>query len=142
MWLDERIAAKVRPCKDNVIICLEDAADFHHLSNGGSCDCPTKVYSKTSQEIEGLDVIVLPNCFQKKQYEERNGVFVTTKEQTLLDLLEYENIVDIQCLLESWSNYYYSNHESFNGLEEKLNEVQKVAFEKWKQDMIDYYTEE
>lgn len=138
----QEIANRVFPYKNSSIICLETAAIFGGLSNGVCyLDC-VKVYSPTDKEMGDLSVIHYPNCFDSKEYEERLGVFCTTEEQTLLDLLEYEEDVDIQTLLEAFSNYYFIHGESFAGLESRMNNRQKEAFERWKEDAINYYTED
>ena len=142
MYVFEKIANTVMPYRDNLIISLETAADFLNLSNGGLYKSDIQAYSPIEQNIPGFIITVQPDCFKIKQYEERHGIFSTTPEQTLLDLLENEEDIDIQTLLESLSNYYYKHHESFNGLEDQMNSKQQQAFEKWKQDAIDYYTED
>lgn len=142
MYVFERIANTVYPYKDSLIVCLETAAAFLSLSNGGMYESPIQVYSNTEQSITGFDIKLIPDCFKSKQYEEKHGILCTTPEQTILDLLEHEDDVDIQTLLESLSNYYYKHNETFSGLEAHMNQAQQQAFEKWKQDAIDYYTED
>lgn len=142
MWLYEEIAERVRPYKDTILLCLESAADFLSLSNGTLYLCNITAYTSIDQKIDGFELRYLPDCFKSKQYIEREGIYCTTVEQTLLDLLEYEHDIDIQNLLESLSKYYYTHNETFNGLEKQMNSAQLQAFEKWKQDAIDYYTED
>lgn len=141
MYVFERIRNRVYPYRESLIVCLESAADFLNLSNGGMYDSSIHAYSATERNIPGFEIITMPDCFTSKQYEEKHGILCTTPEQTLLDLLEHEQDVDIQTLLESLSNYYYKHNESFNGLEAYMNQTQRQAFEKWKQAAIDYYTE-
>lgn len=140
--LYEQIAATINPYKEDVIVCLETAADFLSLSNGVFAEDLFRVYAATQINDNTLEVIIKPDCFSSKQYEEKHGILCTTPEQTILDLLEYENDVDIQTLLEVLSNYYYEHHESFDSLENRMNPVQRQAFEKWRQDAIDYYSED
>lgn len=89
MYMFERIANAVLPYRDNLIVCMETAADFMSL-----------------------------------------------------DLLEHKKDVDTQTLLESLSNYYFEYQESFATLEEQLNEAQRQSFSKWRQDAVEYYTED
>lgn len=140
--LYEQILNKITPYKNDVILCLETAADFLHLSNGVHEEDLFRVYSSRPLNDDTIEVIMQPDCFKTKRYEEWHGIFCTTPEQTILDLLEHEQDVDLQTLLESLSNYYYEHNETFSSLEGQMDTIQKQAFEKWRQDAIDYYTED
>lgn len=136
------IADKVKPYKDKFLIALETAADFVCISNGSLYINEIVVYAEHKIECDSVfRIVVLPNCFDMKRYIESNGVYCTTIEQTILDLLENEGDTDIQVLVESLSNYYYKHNETFGKLGSLMYERQTIAFNKWKEDAIDYYND-
>lgn len=141
-YVFERISDAVLPYRNNLIVCMETAADFLSLSNGGMYESDIQAYSNILLTLPDFTLNFRSDCFTTKKYEERHGIFCTIPEQTILDLLEHEGDVDIQTLLESLSNYYFEHHDSFNGLEAQMNKAQQHAFEKWRQDSIDYHTED
>ena len=110
------------PSKD-YILCKESAAEFLNLSNG-NLDLTIRYYTN-SDRIE---------------YVEHYGLRCTSVNQTINDLSSDENS-DIQVLLESLSNYYYKNGESFEGLRLYSDSIRK-QFEKYKNDAIHYYDED
>lgn len=136
----EVIAERVRSTGRDVIVCLETATDCLGISNGGYLE-RYQVYSEEYFEMEGIEVIVLKDFYKTKNYISEYGVPCTNVEQTILDMLARVDVVDIQILLESMSNYYYRMGESFEELVEMLGEEHIVAFEDCKQDAIDYYNE-
>ena len=101
------------------ILCKESAADYLNLSNGTLSEDIT-FYSSS----EGKEVIFL------------RGIWCTTVNQTINDLLE-DNDSDEQVLLESLSNYYYKNNESFQGL--TIEEKNQERFLELKEAAIGYY---
>lgn len=133
------ISNNVSPVSDKVIICLESAAVYLGLCNGMYFQ-KYPVYSAENIESAGLDVIVLPDCFESKQHIVRNDMYITTEEQTILDMLEYYDRIDIQALIEALSGYYFTHNETFGSIPEMLNEQQAVVFDRWKQDAIEYYS--
>ena len=135
------IEKAIAPFNDSVIVCLETAADYHGLSNGVYMEDLFRVYSENSIPENGIESFVIPDCFNSKKFVTVNNIHVTTVEQTIIDLLEHEDNIDIQTLLESLSNYYYMHNESFAELEGQMNEEQQELLNKWKQDAIDYYDE-
>lgn len=137
----EKIADRVKPYRDSVIVCLETAADFLSISNGGLYNDVMKVYSEQNIDDKHIEVHILPGCFDKKAYMEWEGVYCTTLEQTLIDMIENENEVDIQTLLESLSNYYYEHNETFGKIESLMDERQLEVFETLRQDAVDYYND-
>lgn len=135
------------PYKDSVMLCLSTAASFTHLSCGSPIVMNVEVYSRIKLVIPDIHVYYEPDCFETKEYTTFMGIYITTDEQTILDMLEdeyeegYEEIPS-QDILESLGNYYYLHQESFNGLEDRMNEKQREAFEAWKQWGIDYWNED
>lgn len=141
---EQEVIDILTPFKDSVMLCLGTAADFRMLSNGSLNVMNIQLYSKVKLEIPDMFVYYEPNCFEEKEYTTFRGIYVTTDEQTILDLLEdvYEErfwMCPSQTVLESLSNYYYKYKESFNGLEKRMNKIQRKAFETWKQWAIEYY---
>lgn len=140
MYDYELIEETVRKLGPEVMICLETAADYLGLSNlGYSSKCT--VYSAHKVEQDGI-ATVIEDAFNTKNYTVVNEVACTTPEQTILDMIDYHNDIDVQILLESLSNYYYMHNESFDDIECLMDTKQREVFNSYFQDAIDYYTED
>ena len=138
----QRVVDAISEYSDKCIVCLETAADFNGISNGGILTNTFKVYiSEPIRVNDNVKAIVLRNCFNTKKYDTIHGVNVTTIEQTILDLIDNADNVDPQNLLESLANYYYDNNESFDSLTRTMNQRQLEILDSWKDDAISYYEE-
>lgn len=154
MYAHEHIVNTVRKLNAPVMVCLETAADFLGLSNGGYLPS-YQVYSEkplNTDTSEKTIEVIIEDAFNTKNYITKHGVTCTAPEQTILDLLDGANRLDlldnpdkhtdIQILLESLSNYYYEHNESFEPLTKLMNQHQLQVFNSYSQDAIDYYTED
>ena len=101
------------------VLCKESAAEYLNLSNG-NFGRNIEYYS----EAAGRDVI------------EIDGILCTSINQTINDLLEDKDS-DEQVLLESLSNYYFENNESFDGI--KIADINRKRFAEIEQAAISYY---
>ena len=138
----QRVIEAVSKYSDRCIVCLETAADFHGLSNGGNLTSIFKVYSPDNNIVENnIKVITLSDCFNLKRYDRLHDINVTTVEQTLLDLIDNSENVDPQNLLESLANYYYDNGNSFINLERVMTLNQLQTLRLWREDAVNYYEE-
>lgn len=125
---------------EKILLCRETAAAFMGLSNGWGIPCMFYTINKgiiNSTYIQSIQVdeINMDNTW------ESNGVYCTNKERTICELIKFD--CDIQAILESMSNYYYENDESFT--DTLLNMVKQYDIEEqftsFMQDAIDYYNE-
>lgn len=137
----ERISEVVQPYSDRVMLCLETAADYLGLTNGVDFEDVYRVYSDEQIDDNRIETFILQD-YREKQSIVVDGLLITSREQTLIDLLEHEDIVDIQALLESLSNYYYEHNESFDSLEVSMTTSQLLLLNKWRADAIAYYSED
>lgn len=117
------------------MLAYDTAADFLGLTN--DADSPTaQIFVLKEQDIEGTEQIVIPS-FENKEYMEEDGLFCTTVNQTIIDLLEKNG--EEQVIVESLSNYYFEHGESFEGLQIPKH-VQK-QFDKYSVWAVEYYDE-
>lgn len=127
--------------KDSVIVCLGVAADCLGLSENWfyPADFGIPVYSNKKIRLNCFKLIYLPNCFTEKEHILKDGIFVTSEEQTLLDLIEYESstskgIIDpTDGLCIAMSNYWKNHNMSFDGLEGRVPEEHKKFYERLKE---------
>lgn len=116
------------PYKDKCILGLASAARAHRLTEEGFYAEEITVYSTEELDDPNFECRVEPDCFEELEYMELHGFYITTKEQTILDLLNiygsFENSGIYFCLLK----YYLDNGNSFNGLESRMNTWQLKAF--------------
>lgn len=136
-WIEnDFIISKLKPF--NCILSLESAADMLGLSNGPLRNKIT-VYSVENIVDEDIECIKVDN-YDNIKYLDAEGIFITTKEQTLIDILKYDR--DMQTILESLSNYYFLHDESFEDFLKVMPEEVRTTFEGYKQDAIEYYNED
>lgn len=147
MFHFEKIAQEVingtQDYTNNVIVCLETAAEFIGLSNGGLYIEYYQVYSDVPIDTLNIQSIILDKkSLDSKETLVYQGIKCTTPEQTIRDMLDIHHDVDIQTLLESLSNYYYEHKESFASLESSLTDNQKETLSIYREDAILYYNED
>ena len=135
-WLDAgKIRAKL--ARLDCILCLETAADYLGLSNGGMTN-KISVYSVAKIEVDGIECIIVPN-YEGIKHEASLDIQCTTVEQTLVDILKYDR--DSQAIMESLSNYYFEHGESFDELISTLPSEIITTFERYRVDSVEYYNE-
>lgn len=117
------------------VLAFDMAADFLGLTNGGFRPV-VQIFVNRVQDIEGTEQILVPS-FATLEYEKRGGLFCTTVNRTILDLLERNG--DEQIITESLANYYDDHNESFDGL--KIPEHLQDRFNKYKEWAMAYYEE-
>ena len=127
--------------EDKVVVCLEGVADLLGMSNGGYLEC-IKVYTEDVDVIDDISLIKpIKKALNTKNIVNINGINCTSEVQTILDLLDNAITVDIQIILECLSYFYYTHKNSFGKLIGLMTESQKVVFNEYKEDAINYYTE-
>lgn len=117
------------------ILAYDTAADFLGLTNDG--DSPeAKIFVLAEQKIEGTNQFLIPS-FESKEYIKKDDLLCTTVNQTIIDLLEKDG--EEQVIVESLSNYYFENGESFSGLNIPKHLMEK--FKKYSVWAVEYYDE-
>ena len=112
--------------RKNVILCGENALDYMRLTNGGN-QPQIEVYATTKLPLP-FKVHKVKN-FNSIDYQIIDGILITTISQSFNDILSKKD-TDYQALDEAMANYYYSNNESFDGLNIKKKYLQKFNDEK------------
>lgn len=136
-WLEnDFIINKLKPF--DCILSLESAADMLGLSNGPLRNKIT-VYSVENIVDEDIECIKVDN-YDNIKYLDAEGIFITTKEQTMIDILRYDR--SMYTILESLSNYYFLHDESFEDFLKVMPDEVRTTFEFYKQDAIEYYNED
>lgn len=122
--------------KEDVILAFESAIEYHNLTNGNFIE-DVVVYSKSFLPYPFK--VHLVNSFNNISYEKKNGINITSIDQTFNDLLT-EKDIDTQIILESLGKYYFKNNSSFSNL--KIREENIGALNKVKMDAITYWDED
>ena len=120
--------------KFDCILCYETAADYLGFSNGGYREYAS-IYVTKKQDIKGTKEILI-SSFSNIDYIEKNGLKVTTINQTIIDMLE--NNCDEQIIIESLANYL-DEYKNFNAL--KIPTALKNEFKKFKKRAEIFYEE-
>lgn len=123
---------KDAPC----ILAYDTAAEYLGLFNGFVYHEDAQIYVCSPLHIPGTREYRLPS-FDAVEYESKGGLFCTTINQTINDLLRADG--DNQIIQESLSKYYYKNGESFEGL--VIRPELRGLFEHYKDWALDYYSE-
>ncbi len=82
-------------------------------------------------------VVVLGNHISSYSVKNRNGLLFTDFSRTICDALANEDILDMQGITEAISHYYYTNHESVEGI--SVAPEYQDRFEALVRDAIEYY---
>ena len=82
-------------------------------------------------------VVVLGNHISSYNVKNRNGLLFTDFSRTICDALANEDILDMQGIIEAISHYYYTNHESVEGI--SVAPEYQDRFEALVRDAIEYY---
>ena len=127
----------VRECiGENVVFALDEALMCEGRFGGRSAEYIVWVYGDdTVSRFNGI--VLLGNKVSSYCIKEKNGLRFTDFNRTLSDALANEAILDMQGITEAVSRYYYSNHESFDGL--SVAPEYQERFEKLAGEAIEYY---
>lgn len=117
------------------VLAFDTAADFLGLTNGGYRPV-VQIFVSKKQNVEGTEQFVVPSL-EELECEQRGGLFCTTVNRIIIDLLEQDG--DEQIITESLANYYDEHHGSFAGLE--IPEHLQQRFEKYGAWAREYYEE-
>jgi hypothetical protein len=120
-----------------VILCGVSALENLEMFTGYINETIIDVYAKTKGIYENINYIIVPD-FDSIDYIKFGNVLCTTFEQTVNDMLGDFDNADTAALAESLANYYFSNNESFEGLNIKPQNADK--FEQIKGWAIEYYS--
>lgn len=128
----ERYEEALAPYKDKCILAWGCAAEAHQLAGDGFYIDRLEVYCTGEIKDADLDCVIRPGCFEEVEYMELHGFYVTTVEQTLLDLLDVYSGFNHPGLYFSLIKYYLDNGSSFKGLEGRMNKRQSGFFNRYK----------
>lgn len=128
----------IESCKHKIILCLESALIYLGLIEyNKEYSSKIRVYSESPLLCGGnLEVIYLPDCFKLKRHLEKDGMYCTTEEQTLEDMMDNITGSNKNILVEALSSYYKNNDKSFKGLEGNLSGYQFTVFSILKDEVI------
>lgn len=112
--------------------CLE-------LFNGYMNESKIQVYAKVKGQFSNIEYNVV-DSFDGIDYFVSDGVMCTTLNQTIDDILANYDNIDELAFLESLSNYYFSNNNSFDNL--MINPKNIGLFNQLKEKAITYYTQD
>ena len=82
-------------------------------------------------------VVVLGNRISPYNIMNRDGLLYTDFNRTICDAIANEAILDMQGITEAISHYYYTNHESVDGI--SVAPEYQDRFEALVHDAIEYY---
>ena len=130
-WLEDVIN------DDSTILCGVSALEYLEMYTGFFNEKLIDVYAKQKGIYENINYIIVDN-FDSIEYFRHGNLLCTTFDQTINDMLSDIYNADEAALTEALSNYYYSHHESFDGL--NIDDSNLAAFEEIKPYAIDYYS--
>ena len=122
----DAIIRSLLPYKDKIIVCLDGANVLH----GDDCLGWFTVFAVEPIVVKDVKVIVLPDCFETKQYVELCGLYCTDADQTLLDYLEYADDV-LPDDMGKYGYHYFTDDDSFNRLRPRMTDKQKKVLDEW-----------
>ena len=123
--------------KDMILRCTS-ALEHLGLFGGYMREKMIEVYARQQGPFDNISYCIV-DAFDGLDYVRYGDVLCTTISQTFNDMLEDFDNTDEQALLEGLSNYYYSNGESFDGLNIKPENME--LFDSRKGWAIEYYNE-
>ena len=118
------------------VFALDEALMCQGYFSGRSDEYLVWIYGDDSlTKFNG--VVVLGNTVSPHSIKEKDGILFTDLNRTLADALANEAILDMQGITEALSKYYYSNGNSFEGLN-PIPEYQE-SFDRLATNAIEYY---
>lgn len=130
-WLREVVGGK------NLILRGTSALEYLEMFDGYLGEKDISVYSQSISEYENVDCHIV-HTFDNIDFFKHGNVLCATFNQTINDMLN-DSMSDEQALSEALSNYFYSNNESFDGLQIKPENIER--FERIKNYAVAYYFE-
>jgi hypothetical protein len=130
-WLRDTVTG------DNLILRGVSALEYLQLFVGYINEKNIEVYAKEKGEFDNIDYQII-DSFDNVEFTKHGNLLCCTLNQTINDMLtDYEN-TDELALIQSLSNFYYENNESFKGLYIKPENIK--IFENIKSSVINYYS--
>ena len=123
---------KDQPC----VLAYDTAAEYRGLSNGFLTHDPAQIFVMVPLNIKDTEEFLVPT-FRYIAYEKKGGLYCTTVNQTINDLLRADG--DNQVIQEALANYYDMYGESFDGLTIDADLIPR--FNRYKEWALEYYTE-
>lgn len=140
--ISHEIEELIDDVKDQVILCLDTAAQAIPISSIYFY-YDIKVYSPVPLDNPYIDnVFVIPNCFDLVEYDKRDGLFVTTAEQTIRDMLNHfkgYKLVSGEIFYSSLANYYHNSGCNWNRLERTLYPDELIKLQYYKKGAEEFY---
>lgn len=130
-WLRDVVSGR------EVILCGVSALEFLEMFVGYMDEKEVHVYAKEKCLSDNIDYQMV-NDFDNIDYIVFGNVMCTSFNQTINDMLKNIDTEDETAIIEALSNYYYSNGESFKGIEIKPDNIS--AFQTLKPLAIEYYS--
>ena len=121
---------------EDVVLCGSSALEMLEMFNGLINQDYVEVYALEKGKYENFDYHIV-ETFDNLDLVQFGNVRCTSFEQTVNDMLSDMYNADIWALTEALSNYFYSHHESFDGL--NIRPENMAAFESVREEAINYY---
>lgn len=121
---------------NELILRRVSALEYLELFNGYLGEKAIDVYAKKKGIYENINYCVI-DSFDNIEFIKYGNTLCTSINQTFNDMLDQSDQSDELALMEALSNYYYSNGESFDGLNIKPENI--AYFEFLKPSAINYY---
>ena len=123
------------------VLCLETAAAHLGLSRGWGI--PVKFYHDSEDYIINSAYLVglKKNTMEEVSTINIRGIECTSKEYTLIDLINNSERVDDQIIYESLATYYYENNGDITKLSSLISEDSRQRFDYYLEGAESYYDE-
>ena len=119
-----------------VVFALDEALMCHGSFLGRDDEFIVWVYGSDSlSRFNG--VAILGNHISPYDIRNRNGLLYTDFSRTVSDALANEDILDMQGITEAISHYYFTHHESMDGI--SVAPEYQDRFETLVRDAVEYY---
>ena len=130
-WLRDVVGGR------EAVLCRVSALEFLEMFVGYLNEREIYVYAKDKCLPDNVEYNLVNN-FDGIEYVVLGNVMCTTFNQTVNDMLRNINNEDESAIIEALSNYYYSNGESFDGLDIATDNL--TAFQTLKPLAMEYYS--
>ena len=121
---------------ENVVFALDEAWMCQEMFLGRHLQRAVWLYgSKSLLRYDG--VIIVGTEISPSDVQEKYGLYFTNINRTIMDAIDFEYVLDMQGTLEALSYYYFTNHESFDGI--SLPPEYHEKFSRLAQEAIEYY---
>ena len=123
----------------NMILRCTSALEYLELFGGYMREKQIDVYARQHGGYENINYYIT-DTFDNIDYINFGDVLCTSINQTFNDMLHDFDNIDEQSLIEGLSKYYYTNNNSFEGLNIKPENMER--FNSIKDWAIEYYNED